>query len=270
MATPPRTRQTGRRPALPHRPLDTNSDSVLRLRGLRAGYPALLGLRTREVLRGLDLELGDTRRLGLVGPNGSGKSTLMHVLAGIDPSTGGDVRLLGGSPDSLAVRRRVGFLPEESPFPRDLRALRALELMGSLKGLPRAGLRERARAMLERVGLGREARTPLGRCSRGMLRRFGLAQAVMHEPDLLLLDEPAAGLDAAGFVVLDQLLDETAARGARIVISSHQAGEVLGACERLVCLVDGCIVADGPAAEILGADGGLLGLYRRHAPEPAP
>ena len=251
----PRTRSAHSPPT--HRPLETNSapSSVLSLRGLRAGYPTLLGLRTREVLRGVDFELGDTRRLGLVGPNGSGKSTLLHVLAGIDPATGGEARLFGADPDRLEVRRRVGFLPEESPFPRDMRALRALELMGSLKGLPRAGLRERARAMLERVGLEREARTPLGRFSRGMLRRFGLAQAVLHEPDLLLLDEPAAGLDATGFVVLEQLLAEAGERGARVIVSSHQAGEVLAACERIACLIDGRLVADGTPDQVLSEAG---------------
>lgn len=238
---------------------------VLQLRGLRASYPTLLGLRRREVLRGIDFDLGDTRRLGLVGPNGSGKSTLLFVLAGIDRATGGTLELFGGSAESSAVRRRVGFLPEESPFPRDMRALKALELMGSLKGLKAREARTRGRTLLERVGLGAEERTPLGRFSRGMLRRFGLAQAVLHEPDLILLDEPAAGLDALGFVVLEELLDEAVARGARIVISSHLAGEVLSTCERIACLIDGRIVADGPPASVLGGEGGLLRLYREHA-----
>ena len=238
---------------------------VLHLRGLRAGYPTAFGLRRREVLRGIDLDLGDTRRLGLVGPNGSGKSTLLYVLAGIDRATGGTLELFGADPESASVRRRVGFLPEESPFPRDVRALTALELMGSLKGLGRREARTRGRTLLGRVGLGSEERTRLGRFSRGMLRRFGLAQAVLHDPDLILLDEPAAGLDAQGFVVLEELLDEALARGARVVISSHLAGEVLASCERIICLIDGRIVADGTPAGVLGREGGLLGLYRAHA-----
>ena len=238
---------------------------VLHISGLRASYPTALGLRRREVLRGIDLDLGDTRRLGLVGPNGSGKSTLLFVLAGIDRATGGTLELLGGGPEDARVRRRVGFLPEESPFPRDVRALRALELMGSLKGLGAREARTRGRTMLGRVGLGSQERTPLGRFSRGMLRRFGLAQAVLHDPDLILLDEPAAGLDAAGFGVLEELLEKATGRGARVVISSHLVGEVLSSCERIACLIDGRIVTDGPAASVLNREGGLLQLYREHA-----
>jgi len=240
----------------------------VRLRGLRAAYPRPWSRRPREVLHGIDLELEGTRRMGIVGPNGSGKSTLLQVLAGVDPIAGGTAEVLGGRPGDAAVRARVGFLPEESPFPLELHALAAIALLGSLKGLGARAARERGRAMLRRVGLGAELGTRLGRLSRGMLRRFGLAQALVHAPRLVLLDEPAAGLDAIGFVVLAELLDEAVAGGAGVVICSHLAREVLAPCERVACLVDGRLVADGAPAELLGAPDALVELYRRHAARP--
>ena len=237
---------------------------ALSLVGLCHSFPVALGLRRSEVLRGVDLELARGRSLGLVGPNGSGKSTLLRVIAGVERARGGRVTVLGGTPDAAETRRRVGFLPEDSPFPPELRALPALVLLGTLRRMPRARARERGAELLERVGLGEAGRAPLGRFSRGMLRRFGLAQAVLHEPELILLDEPTAGLDATGFGVLAELLSEARSRGAAIVVASHLATDLHAHCERLAVLLDGRVAAEGDPAELLG-DGGLLGLYARLA-----
>jgi len=224
---------------------------ALRLRGVVQSFPVGLGLRRREVLHGVDLELERGGGLGLVGPNGSGKSTLLRLIAGVDLPRTGTVEVLGGTPREPRVRARVGWLPEDSPFPRELGALAALELIGGLNGLARHQARERSRALIERVGLSREARTPLRRFSRGMLRRFGLAQAVLNEPELLLLDEPTAGLDAPGFELLDELVGETRARGAAVVIASHLAADVHRHCERLAVLIDGRLAAQGTPLELL-------------------
>jgi len=224
---------------------------AVRLRGLVQAFPVGLGLRRREVLRDVHLELARGEGLGLVGPNGSGKSTLLRLLAGVDLPRAGTIEVLGGSPREPGVRARVGWMPEDSPFPRELGARAALELIGELNGLAGRAARERARAMLSRVGLEREARTPLARFSRGMLRRFGLAQAVLHTPELVLLDEPTAGLDAPGFELLDALVGEARARGAAVVIASHLVGDVHRHCERLAVMIDGRLAAQGTPLELL-------------------
>jgi len=232
-----------------------SSDLAFRLDGVGQGFPIGLGLRRIEVLRGIELELERGAALGLVGPNGSGKSTLLRLLAGVDRPLAGTVEVLGGSPRAPRVRARVGWLPEESPFPRELGARRALELIANLNGLPRAAARERAGALLEGVGLGRQAGTPLSRFSRGMLRRFGLAQAVIAEPDLLLLDEPTAGLDAPGCEVLEALLAEARGRGASVVIASHLIADLHRHCARLAVLIGGRVAAVGTPLELLARAG---------------
>jgi ABC-type multidrug transport system ATPase subunit len=241
--------------------------AALRITNLRHAFPVGLGLRRQPVLHGIDLTLETGASLGLVGPNGSGKSTLLRVIAGIERPSSGDVHVLGATPASADVRRRIGFLPEDSPFPPELRALSALELLGSLRHVPRERARARGAELLERVGLADAARKPLSRFSRGMLRRFGLAQAVLHEPDLLLLDEPTAGLDATGFDALAELLAEARARGASTIVASHMAADLLESA-RLVVLMNGRVAATGAPNELLG-DGGLLALYRRLEREPA-
>ena len=224
---------------------------ALEVRGLRRRFRIALGLRSVEVLHGIDFELGAGKFLGLVGPNGSGKSTLLRVLAGIDAPSSGEVRVFGGDPEAGAIKRRVGFLPEDSPFPGEMRAAAVLDMLGAVYGMSRAQRRERGEQLLERVGLAHARRMPLARFSRGMLRRFGLAQAVLHEPDLILLDEPTAGLDAPGFEVVDELLREARARGAAVVVSSHMLTDLHRHCDALGVLIEGNLVAHGAPLELV-------------------
>ena len=230
---------------------------ALRLSGVRQAFPVGLGLRRREVLGPIDLEVARGSCVGLVGPNGSGKSTLLQLVAGVDRPVAGRVEALGGAPHEARVVARTGWMSEDSRFPTELDARSVLELVGSLQGLASRTARERAAALLERVGLAREARTPLSRWSRGMLRRLGLAAALLCEPELLLLDEPTAGLDAPGLELLDALLGEACARGATVVIASHLVDDLHRHCGRLVVLVGGRIAADGTPQALLGGGGAL-------------
>ncbi|MDP6370050.1 MAG: ABC transporter ATP-binding protein [Planctomycetota bacterium] len=214
-----------------------------------------LGLRRHQALDGVSLQVPAGSVLGLVGPNGSGKSTLLRLLAGVDQPKSGGLSVLGGSPNSAAIRRRIGYLPENNPFPAELSARAALTLMGALDGLGRERLRTDGPRLLEEVGLSAAASLPLGRFSRGMGRRFGLAQAWLGEPDLLLLDEATAGLDAEGFAVLERLLARAQARGATVVMASHLLSDILEHCDRVAVLVAGRLVATGQTAEILGTAG---------------
>ena len=231
---------------------------AMKLEGVQRSFRVALGFRSKRALEGIDLTLETGASLGLVGPNGSGKSTLLRLLAGVDRASGGHLEVLGGSPSSRAVRARLAYLPEDSPFPGELSALAVMDLFGSLQGMPRRTVRERARALLERVGLNDNARTPLRRYSRGMLRRFGLAQTFLTEPELVLLDEPTAGLDAMGFGALEDLTREARARGATLVLASHLLSDVHAHCDRLAILSEGRVAGLGTPGELLGAEGRTL------------
>ncbi len=224
---------------------------ALRLSGLARRFPTHLGLRRRTVLEGIDLELEQGGSLALVGPNGSGKSTLLRLIAGVDRPSAGQVEVLGASPARAGVRRRLAYLPENSPFPPELSARAALDLLGALSGLGRREIRERGARLLEQVGLATHAHRTLRTYSRGMLRRFGLAQAFLSQPEVVLLDEPTAGLDAQGYGVLDDLLEEAKARGTTLVLASHLPEDILDRCRSLLLLQEGRIAAQGTPAELL-------------------
>ncbi|MBK8178062.1 MAG: ABC transporter ATP-binding protein [Planctomycetes bacterium] len=236
--------------------MSPESTQALEARGLRHAYPTALPWRKREVLHGIDFTLETGARLGLVGPNGSGKTTLLRVLAGLEPASGGTLAVLGGDPTARGIRRRIGFLSEDAAFPRELLALEALELLAQLRGVPRPTARSRAQGLLEQVGLAAAARTPLRRFSRGMARRFGLAQALVHEPQLVLLDEPTAGLDAQGFAVFDELLAGLRARSATIVLASHLLTDLQAHCDQWMVLHEGRVAAHGAPRDLLGAERG--------------
>lgn len=209
-------------------------------------------MRRHRALEDVSLTVRRGETVGLVGPNGSGKSTLLRILAGVDRPTLGHLRVLGGPVDLRETRRRTSFLPDGSPFPGELTARAALALIGSLKGLPRGEAKQSAMEMLDRVGLGDRSGTRLRAFSRGMHRRFGLAQAFMTRPDVVLLDEPTAGLDAPGFDVIDGLLREAKAGGTTVVIASHVASDLVEHCDGLVLLREGRRVATGTPDELLG------------------
>ena len=242
---------------------------AIEARGLRQAYRGGWMWRAREVLHGIDLQLAPGARLGLVGPNGSGKSTLLRLLAGVERASGGELRILGGTHADPRIRCRVGYLPEDSVFPRELRALEALRLLAALRGVPRARVRERAREGLRSVGLESSERTTLGRFSRGMLRRFGLAQALVHGPELLLLDEPTAGLDALGLGVFDELLARCREQRTAVVIASHMLSDLHAHCDQLIVLHDGRAAASGAPAQVLGDGRGLALLELEGLHEPA-
>ena len=229
--------------------------AVIRSTGITKRYRTGLFRRRREALRGVDLVVNEGELLGIAGPNGSGKSTWMRLVAGVEVQSAGELEVLGGSTADAEVRRRLGFLPEDAPFPEELGARACLDLLGALSGMKRDETLARGDALLERVGLAAEAQTSLGKFSRGMLRRFGLAQAWLHSPDLILLDEPTAGLDAEGHEVLHGLLKEAREAGTTVCLSSHIPGDFGAGCDRLAVMVGGKIVQAGEPGDLLGQPG---------------
>lgn len=239
--------------------------AALAIRGVELEFRRGFLLRPRPVLRGIELELAPGEALGLVGPNGSGKSTLLALAAGLLAPGRGSLAVFGQSATGRAARAQVGHVADGFPFPPELGARAVLELFGALAGLARAERRRRADEWLARVGLAGEARTPLGAFSLGMRRRFALAQALAHRPALLLFDEPGAGLDAEGHVVLAELLGEARARGATLLLASHVPAELAEHCPRTRVLCNGRLVEECASADLVRTPARLRELYRRHA-----
>lgn len=234
------------------------SQLAIQAQGIRRSFRTGFWMSKKTVaLDGVSFAVPEGATLGLVGPNGSGKSTLLRILAGVDRATAGTVGILGGSPGDTQVKRRLAFLPDGQPFPGEMKASDALHLIASLKGMGRSERRSAVPTMLERVGLGGRQRTRLQAFSRGMHRRFGLGQAFISKPDLVLLDEPTAGLDAPGFDVLKDVLDEARERGATVVLASHVASDLVDHCSHLMLLAGGRLLREGSPDELLG-DGETL------------
>jgi ABC-2 type transport system ATP-binding protein len=203
--------------------------------------------------------------LGLLGPNGSGKSTTLKALAGLIAPTAGSCRIFGHAAGSDEARALVGYLPESPQFSPHLTGRGFLHYCAGLSAMEPAAAAGRIGEVLGWSGLAAEAADRnIGTYSKGMLQRLGLAQAVLHDPALVLLDEPASGLDPAGRLALGGLIRDLAAQGKTVVFSSHlltQAGEL---CDRLAILGRGRLLAEGTPAELLGGDA------RPASPEPSP
>ncbi|MDQ5856775.1 MAG: ABC transporter ATP-binding protein [Acidobacteriota bacterium] len=201
-----------------------------------------LGRRVRA-LDTISLEVRRGETLGLIGPNGAGKTTLLSCLLGfLNPDTG-RITVDGKPPDDLAVRARTGYLPERLGFDRDLPGRLFLAHHWRLAGGDPKRAGAEAEAAADRVGLERDIlKRALKTYSRGMLQRIGLAQALLREPQLLFLDEPASGTDPVGVGLVRQRILEAKARGATIVLNSHQLAEVERVCDRIVFLSEGRLV----------------------------
>ncbi len=214
--------------------------------------PTWTGRRLAAV-ESLTLRLAPGQVLGLLGPNGSGKSTILKALAGLIVPTRGTCRIFGHEAGSDAARALVGYLPESPQFSPHLTGREFLEYCAGLSALAPAEAARRVDEMLQWSGLGAAARRPLGTYSKGMGQRLGLAQAVLHDPPLVLLDEPASGLDPEGRLALNQLIRDLAARGRTVVFSSHLLAQAEAVCDRLVLMGQGRLLAQGTPAELLGA-----------------
>ena len=197
-------------------------------------------------LTGVSLSVAPGERVALLGHNGAGKSTLMKIILGLIPATGGQITICDAAPGSVAARRAVAYLPENVAFHPSLtgeeQTRHYLTLRGENPGL--------AMGLLERVGLGHAARRRIGTYSKGMRQRVGLAQALIGHPRLLVLDEPTSGLDPVSRREFYTLLDELAAQGASILLSSHALTEVEARTDRIVILSKGRLVAEGSLADL--------------------
>jgi len=199
----------------------------------------------------LDLHIRPNEVFGLLGPNGSGKSTTIKMLLGLLHPTKGKAIVLGGDGADPKINARIGFLPEESYLYRYLNARETLDFYGRIFGLAPKLRKLRIEALLDMVGLKAVANRPVGTFSKGMARRIGLAQALINDPDLLILDEPTTGLDPIGTRQIKDLILKLAERGKTILLSSHLLADVEDVCDRIAILYGGKIQSQGQVKDLL-------------------
>jgi len=219
---------------------------VLSLRGVSKRYGDL------TALDGCTFDVSPGRILGFLGPNGAGKTTAMRSVLGLVRPDSGDITWRGMPVDD-DLRRRIGYMPEQRGLYPKMRVREQLAYFGELHGLTRADARERTDHWLAELGLTDRARDPLETLSHGNQQRVQLAAALVHDPEILLLDEPFSGLDPLGVDTLADVLRERAARGAAVVFSSHQLDLVETMCEDVAIIDRGRVVATGPLDEIRAA-----------------
>ena len=221
--------------------------------GLRKVYGSRFGGRSVAALDGLDLSVQPGEVFGLLGPNGAGKTTTVKILLGLARPTSGSARLFGLPSSDPESRRRVGYLPEGHRFPGYLTARQTLSIFGRMSGLDRATLGRRVPQLLERVRLSEWSDVRVKKFSKGMTQRLGLAAALVHEPEVLLLDEPTDGVDPVGRREIRDLLQEEAGRGRAILLNSHLLSEVERICGRVAVLRSGRVAAQGRVEDLTAA-----------------
>lgn len=201
-----------------------NGSPAIEVDGLRKTYTdGLIRRRTVEALRGVTFRVEKGTIFGLLGPNGAGKTTLIKVLLGIVRKTGGSATLMGLPAGNRLSRVKVGYLPENHRIPRHHTANSALEYYGALSGMPVRDIRKRSSELLELVGIGKWGPASIRTFSKGMLQRLGLAQALMHDPDLLVLDEPTDGVDPVGRSEMRDTLRRLKDEGKTVFINSRRS-----------------------------------------------
>ena len=207
------------------------------------------GFDGRRVLDDVDLNVPSGRIVGLLGPNGAGKTTLMRIIFGVLEPQAGAVTWRG-RPATADDRRRWGYMPQERGLYREMRTLDHLVWLARLYGIERDDARARAANLLDRLGLGDRAADPIRDLSGGMAQRVQLAAAMVHDPELLVLDEPFAGLDPGAIEFLTDVINDHVARGGNLVLSSHQLDLVENLCETITMIHDGSVVLSGSVSDL--------------------
>jgi ABC-2 type transport system ATP-binding protein len=229
----------------------SNGEVVISVRGLTKVFKDFWGRPKARAVDNVNFEVRRGEVFGLLGPNGSGKSTTVKMLLGLLYPTKGHIEVFNHSPRHVATKSRIGYLPEESYLYRYLNSHETLDFFGNLFRLPSGERDKRAEQLLEMVGLSQTRTRAVGEFSKGMQRRIGLAQALINDPDLVILDEPTAGLDPIGCREVKDLIIALARRGKTVILSSHLLSDVEDVCDRVVIYYGGKIQAMGTLKELL-------------------
>ncbi|MFH1268925.1 MAG: ABC transporter ATP-binding protein [Planctomycetota bacterium] len=215
------------------------SDIIIETRNLTKVYRDFWGRQKVRALKALDLEIRRGEVFGLLGPNGSGKTTTMKLLLGLLFPTSGQALIFGRDATDVTKNERIGYLPEESYLYRFLNAEETLDFYGRLFNMSASVRRERTAKLIKMVGLNQAKRRQLREYSKGMTRRIGLAQALINDPELILLDEPTTGLDPIGTRAMKDLILDLRNQGKTVVMCSHLLADVQDVCDRIGILYQG-------------------------------
>ena len=243
---------------------------IVRIQGIVKDFRPGLGLKRRRVLHGISFSVREGEIFGFVGPNGAGKTTTLKILMGLIRPTAGAASILGHDVGETSFRRHVGFLPENPYFYDFLTGREILRFYARLSGVPRPQLRARVDALLAWVGLTRAADARLRTYSKGMLQRIGIAQALVHDPSVVFLDEPMSGLDPIGRKEVRDLILRLRSEGKTVFMNTHILSDVEMVCDRVAIIVRGQIRFEGATHEFLaGGEPEADVVFAGLAPETA-
>ena len=232
-----------------------SEDIVLEVKGLRKVFHIGFFRKRVEAVKNASFSVRRGEIFGLLGPNGAGKTTtIKSILRLIFPSEG-EIRIFGRPAGDREAAKRVGYMPENPYVYQYLKPLEFLDLCGRLTGISKVERRERSEAMVDKVGLRHAVDRPIGKFSKGMMQRVGLAQALLHDPELLVLDEPMSGLDPIGRKEVRDVLLEQRARGKTLLFTSHILSDVELLCDRVVIMQRGEITSEGQVSDLLESAG---------------
>jgi ABC-2 type transport system ATP-binding protein len=243
------------------------SEPAIAIKNVTKIFPIPFRRERVVAVNDLSLEVAPGQVYGLLGPNGSGKSTTMKIVLGLVRPTSGRTEIFGRSSSDVESREDVGFLPENPYFYKFLTGAETLHFYGKICGLRGARLRERAGELLKLVGLENAADRRIGGYSKGMLQRIGLAQALIQEPRLLVLDEPTAGVDPAGSREIRDLILDFKKRGITVLLCSHLLGQVQEICDRIGILHEGALVREGRLDELISIENQTELILENASPE---
>ena len=244
-----------------------DSDLLISVSGLEKVYGGRLFKGGFKALKGVTLDVGRGSVFGLLGPNGAGKTTFIKILMGLVRGWSGEARLFGYSAGDTRAREKIGFLPEAHRLPGYLTGRQVLRLYGMFSGRDRRWLDERIPRWIEEVGMGHAADRKIKEYSKGMQQRIGLAQALVHEPELVFLDEPTDGVDPVGRAAIRETVSQLRDRGVTVFINSHLLMEVEQICDRVVIMSQGEIVREGTIEELTPHTGRVA--FEIDPPQPA-
>jgi len=221
------------------------NDLAVRVQGLGKTYKGGFRKKSHRALDGVDLEVERGSIFGLLGPNGAGKTTMVKILLGLVHGTDGKAELLGAPAGSAGVRARIGYLPEAHRLPGYLTGRAMLRLSGAMVGRDAGWVDDRMESWLEKLDMADSADRKIREYSKGMMQRIGLVQALLHEPEVVFLDEPTDGVDPVGRKAIRQVCADIAAAGTTVFINSHLLMEIEMMCDQIVILKDGAILREG-------------------------
>jgi ABC-2 type transport system ATP-binding protein len=234
--------------------------TVLKLENLTVAYP--LGFKKEKaVIEDISLDIGKGRILGLLGPNGAGKTTLIKTIMGLINAKKGKV-LIFDKPISSSIKKRIGYMPEIANFYWFLTPKETLKMLGALSGVSRKGLLGRIKRVLEITGLSEEDNKLIKNFSKGMSERLNMAQAILHDPELLILDEPFSGLDPLGRIHMRNILSELKKEGKTILLSSHELSEAELISDDICIMKKGALLKCAELSKILEASGQAISLEK--------